>query len=107
RRIGLACRVKVRSQALPEICERKSVRFGGCGSAEQCVEFAAYIAKFFLREGQQAFAQLRRANDFLHCAEQWLLRNRFANSDEAVQRVNNRAPPARALSNLKPSAVPL
>ena len=40
RRVGLTCGVKVPSQALPEICERKSARFGGCGSAEQRVEFA-------------------------------------------------------------------
>src|SRR6266542_1675332 len=41
RRMALPCRVKVRSQALREICKRKSARFGGRGNAAQGVEFAA------------------------------------------------------------------
>ena len=37
RRMGLARRIKIRSQALPEICKRKSARFGRRGNAQQLV----------------------------------------------------------------------
>ncbi len=41
RRMTFSRRVKLRPQALPEICERKSTRFGVRSNAKQFFEFAA------------------------------------------------------------------